>query len=97
VTSIIAAIRKESDLALGNIIGSNIFNSLIVLPASALTTPVIIPRGGVVDIVISWLFCAVLIPIFFIRKGRLGRPSGIFLLIAYFSYAVYRIGNTTHG
>lgn len=97
VTSIIAAVRKESDLALGNIIGSNIFNSLIVLPASALTAPVTIPKGGVSDIIVSWLFCAVLIPIFFIRKGRLGRPSGIFLLLAYISYAVYRISQTGQG
>ncbi len=91
VTSIIAAVRKESDLALGNIIGSNIFNSLIVLPVSALAAPVIIPAGGIFDLIVSWLFAAVLIPIFFLRNARLGRPSGLFLLVAYMAYAVYRL------
>ncbi|HNP37195.1 MAG TPA: calcium/sodium antiporter [Woeseiaceae bacterium] len=91
VTSIIAAVRKESDLAIGNIIGSNIFNSLIVLPASALAAPVMIPRGGLLDLMVSWVFAAVLIPIFFLRHARVGRPSGIILLVAYFGYAVYRM------
>ena len=91
VTSIIAAIRKESDLALGNVIGSNIFNSLIVLPASALAAPVIIPPGGIFDLIVSWLFAAVLVPIFFLRNASIGRPSGILLLVAYVAYAVYRL------
>ena len=46
VTSAIAAARKESDLALGNIIGSNIFNSLVVLPASGVIASVPVPPGG---------------------------------------------------
>ena len=91
VTSIIAAIRKESDLALGNVIGSNIFNSLIGLPASALAAPVIIPPGGIFDLIVSWLFAAVLVPIFFLRNASIGRPSGILLLVAYVAYAVYRL------
>lgn len=91
VTSIIAAVRKESDLALGNVIGSNIFNSLVVLPVSAVTVPVVIPDGGVFDLVVSWLFAAILIPIFFLRNARIGRPSALILLSAYVFYAVYRI------
>jgi cation:H+ antiporter len=70
ITSVIAARRKESDLALGNILGSNVFNSLIVLPASALAGTVAIPKGGVQDLIVSWLFAAALIPIFLI--GRAG-------------------------
>lgn len=91
VTSIVAALRGESDLALGNIIGSNIFNSLFVLPVSAVATPVTIPDQGVFDLAVSWLFAAVLIPIFFLRNACIGRPSAAFLLCAYISYAVYRI------
>jgi cation:H+ antiporter len=78
ITSVIAARRKESDLALGNILGSNVFNSLIVLPASALAGTVAIPKGGVQDLIVSWLFAAALIPIFLI--GR-----------AYAVYAVMRV------
>lgn len=91
ITSVIAAWRKESDLALGNILGSNFFNSLIVLPASALAGTVAIPRGGVQDLVVSWLFAAALIPIFLIGRARLGRTSGIMLLAAYAVYAVMRV------
>jgi cation:H+ antiporter len=91
VTSIVAAVRKESDLAIGNIIGSNIFNSLIVLPASALAAPVMIPRGGIFDLIVSWLFASVLIPVFFLGQRLIGRPSGIFLLLAYIAYASYRM------
>lgn len=91
VTSIIAAVRKESDLALGNLVGSNIFNSLIVLPASGLAGPILIPRGGLLDLIVSWLFAAALIPVFFLGKKKLTRPFGVFLLIAYGIYAAYRI------
>jgi cation:H+ antiporter len=91
ITSVIAAWRKESDLALGNILGSNVFNSLIVLPASALAGTVTIPKGGVQDLVVSWLFAAALIPIFLIGRARLGRTSGMMLLAAYFAYAVMRV------
>ena len=49
VTSIIAAMRKESDLAVGNIVGSNLFNSLIVLPITGLIRPIPVPEGGLHD------------------------------------------------
>jgi cation:H+ antiporter len=91
ITSVIAAWRKQSDLALGNILGSNVFNSLIVLPASALAGTVAIPKGGVQDLVVSWLFAAALIPIFLIGRARLGRTSGMMLLVAYAAYAVLRV------
>jgi cation:H+ antiporter len=91
VTSIIAALRKESDLALGNLVGSNIFNSLIVLPASGLAGSLLIPRGGLLDLAVSWLFVAFLIPVFFFGKKQLTRPAGIFLLLAYGAYMVYRV------
>jgi cation:H+ antiporter len=94
VTSVIAAIRRESDLALGNLIGSNIFNSLIVLPASGLAMGVVIPRGGIQDLVVSWLFAAALLPIFFLGKARLTRPIGVLFLLAYFGYAALRISTS---
>lgn len=94
VTSIIAAMRKESDLALGNIIGSNIFNSLIVLPASGVTAAIVVPQGGISDLLMSLLLTALLIPIFIIGKAKLGRTSGIMLLAIYVAYAIYRINGT---
>jgi len=91
VTSIIAAMRGESDLALGNIIGSNIFNSLMVLPVSGVIAQVPVPHGGIGDLVWSWVFAAALIPIFFFGKAYLGRISGFAFLSVYFVYAVVRI------
>ncbi|MDH3924530.1 MAG: calcium/sodium antiporter [Xanthomonadales bacterium] len=90
VTSIIAAFRKESDLALGNIIGSNIFNCLIVLPAAGLVRTIPIPQGGMLDLVVAGLLATALIPIFYYGRARLGRPLGIMLVVFYFAYAVFR-------
>ena len=91
VTSIIAAARKESDLALGNVIGSNLFNSLLVLPVSSMITPVAVPRGGVVDLLVSLGLAAFLVPVFFLGEARLGRVAGGFLLLVYGAYAMVRI------
>lgn len=91
VTSIMAAWRRESDLALGNILGSNVFNSLIVLPVSALIDDVAIPEGGVLDLLVSWMLAAVLVPIFYFGNKSLGRISGLFLLATYFTYAIIRV------
>ena len=83
--------RRESDLALGNVIGSNIFNSLMVLPASGAIAQVPVPPGGVSDLIVSWLLAAALIPIFFFGKAYLGRIAGAIFLLAYFGYAAARI------
>ena len=90
VTSGIAAYKKETDLALGNIVGSNIFNSLFVLPAAGIIRPLPIPDGGALDLVIGFLFVLVVIPLFFFRNARISRREGIALLLTYFGYLVYR-------
>jgi len=92
-TSIIAAWRKESDIALGNVLGSNAFNSLFVLPAGALISPVAVPAGGVYDLVVCWLLTAALIPIFLFGRARLSRGSGAVLLLSYAVYAVLRLSH----
>ena len=91
VTSIIAAIREESDLALGNVIGSNIFNALVVLPASGVLALVPVTNKGIGDLVFSLLLAAVLIPLFLFGNARLGRGTGVVLILVYFGYAVFRI------
>ena len=91
VTSAIAVARRESDLALGNIIGSNIFNSLVVLPASGVIAAVPVPPGGVGDLVMSWVLAASLLPVFFFGRALLGRRSGAILLLVYLAYAVARV------
>ena len=91
VTSIIAAARRESDLAVGNVVGSNIFNSLMVLPATGLTSNIPIPHGGVSDLILSLVLAALLIPIFILGKAHLGRKTGSFLLALYVGYVIVRV------
>jgi cation:H+ antiporter len=91
VTSTIAAIRNEADLCLGNVIGSNIFNALLVLPVSGLIRPMEIPQGGMGDVIASMLFALMLIPIFFLRNSVMSRPMGALFVAAYVGYMGYRV------
>ena len=90
ITSVVAAIRGESDLALGNVIGSNIFNSLFVLPLSAMTRPVDIPEGGLLDLSSGLVLASVIVLIFSFGHFRLNRVAGAAMLSAYLAYAVFR-------
>lgn len=91
VTSIIAAMRKEADLCVGNVVGSNIFNSLFVLPISAMVQPLRIPDGGVYDIIASLAFAAILIPIFIMRNRMMSRTVGCLFLACYVGYMSSRL------
>ena len=90
VTSGIAAYKKETDLALGNIVGSNIFNSLVVLPAAAIIRPLPVPKGGEWDLAVGGLFVLILIPLFLFNGAKLGRLAGAGLLLGYFLYLYLR-------
>ena len=90
VTSGIAAYKKETDLALGNIVGSNIFNSLVVLPAAAIIRPLPIPQGGDWDLAVGGMFVLIIIPLFLFSNARLGRLAGIGLIAGYFFYLYLR-------
>lgn len=94
VTSIFAAMKGEADLCVGNVIGSNIFNGLFVLPISALVTPLIVPEGGGLDILVSLIFAILLIPIFIFGKGIMNRQFGFLFVIAYISYMTFRVMTT---
>lgn len=91
VTSAIAAYRKETDLALGNIVGSNIFNSLVVLPAAAIIAPLPIPKGGDLDLAMAFVFVLVVIPLFIFSKAKLGPVAGVALLMTYVGYLYFRV------
>jgi len=92
ITSIIAALKKDMDLAVGNIIGSNIFNILWILGVSALITPLKIPRFAIVDL--SILLGATLLLFLFMfvgKKHELERKQGIIFVLIYVAYIVYLI------
>jgi cation:H+ antiporter len=92
VTSIIAAIRGQSDLAVGNVVGSNIFNGLFVLPASGLISAVAVPDGGVIDVLVSMAFAVLLVTVFYFCRARINRALGAVFLLGYSLYAVTRLG-----
>ena len=94
VTCIIAAARGESDLALGNVVGSNIFNALVVLPAAGMISTVNVPAGGIGDLAASWVLAAALIPVFYLGRAALGRAMGVAFLAFYVIYALFRVGTT---
>lgn len=90
VTSVTAAIKGKSDIAVGNIVGSNIFNILFVVGTTALITPVAYSYSFTVDSVVA-IASAVLLLICVIPKKKLTRPAGILMLAAYAAYFVYLI------
>ncbi|MEX2542262.1 MAG: calcium/sodium antiporter [Trueperaceae bacterium] len=89
-TSVVAALRQEPDIALGNVVGSNILNVLFVLGASALARPLPIAAGsGVIwDVAVMLGFSLLLIP-FLLTGLRLARREAALLLAAYAGYVVY--------
>jgi cation:H+ antiporter len=91
VTSVIAALRGESDLAVGNVVGSNIFNGLFVLPVSSMFADIAVPDGGTIDVIVSMAFAVLLVTIFYLCKARIGRPLGALLLLCYVAYALARL------
>jgi cation:H+ antiporter len=90
VTSVIAARRGHSDLAVGNVVGSNIYNLLFVQGATAVVRPVAVPAGGHADLLVMAAMTAALLPLSTFRERKIGRPSGFILLAAYVAYIAWR-------
>lgn len=84
-TSVTAAMKKNSDIAVGNILGSNIFNILFVVGLSGLIIPVPFQNAFRFDTIVSGI-AAILLLLFCLPKKRLSRVAGIIFLIC---YAVY--------
>ena len=90
VTSVTAAIKGKPDIAVGNIVGSNIFNILFVVGSTALITPVAYSANFMVDSIVA-IGAAVFLWICVIMKKKLNRPAGVVMLLAYAAYFVYLI------
>ena len=87
-TSVSAARKGKADIAIGNIVGSNIFNILFVVGTAALIVPVEFLPGFGIDTVIA-LGAGLLLWVCTWRKRALTRPAGIVMLIAYLAYFMY--------
>ncbi len=90
VTSVTAAVKGNSDIAMGNIVGSNIFNILFVVGATALITPVTYSADFRIDSIVA-VAAAALLLVCVIGKRKLTRVGGMILLVGYMAYFVYLI------
>lgn len=90
VTSVTAAVRGKADIAVGNIVGSNIFNILFVVGTSALITPVVYASNFLVDSIVC-IVTMILLWLCVFRNRKLGRAGGAVMLLCYAGYFVYLI------
>ena len=88
VTSATAAIKGKADIAVGNIVGSNLFNILFVVGIAATITPVIYQSAFLVDTIVC-VATAVLLWVCVLRKQKLERHGGAILLACYVGYFFY--------
>lgn len=91
VTSIVAARKGESGLALGNVVGSNIFNILFILGLSSTLMPIPVNSESIVNGIILLVMTIIMFVWCLIsnKKGKLGRVSGILWILFYAAYTVY--------
>lgn len=87
-TSVSAAMKGKADIAIGNIVGSNIFNILFVVGTTALITPVTFASGFVIDTLIS-IAAGILLWICVFKEQKLKRVGGIVMLVCYVAYFIY--------
>lgn len=90
VTSIVAARKNEVDMALGNAIGSNIFNILMVLGIASVISPISMITENIIDLCVLIVF-TVCVWIFAGTKKKIGRIEGLSMVVFYAAYAVYII------
>ncbi len=86
-TSLVAAIKKNVDISIGNIIGSNLFNTFLILGASSTIQPIALEPGANLDLMVNILATLLVFLFVFTRKGRMidRLEGGVMVLI----YAVY--------
>jgi cation:H+ antiporter len=90
-TSVVAAIKNEGDISIGNIVGSNIFNILCILGVAALIQPIYLTgvnSVNYIDMVVMILISIILLPLAW-TKFEISRLEGAFLLFLYFGYMFY--------
>lgn len=88
VTSVVAARKRETDIALGNVIGSNIFNIFFVLGSAAVVSPLTLDITAFIDILIMTAVSLIVLALASFRSN-ISRPNGIFMLAMYAAYTVY--------
>lgn len=88
VTSIVAVKKGESDIAIGNLIGTNILNIFLILGMSSCINPIVISFNTLIDIILLGI-TSLIVYIFIRRKRDINRFEGITMIILYIIYIVY--------
>jgi cation:H+ antiporter len=95
VTSVIAAMRKNTGIALGNALGSNIFNVFLVLGASSIITPLPFPVFLKPDILVMILSNLAVLLFVYVGKGhKISRLEGLLMTLIYFGYIAFVVFRT---
>lgn len=92
VTSAMAAYRRNIDIAVGNVVGSNIFNLLWILGISALINPLpfdVVNNDDIVMMILASTLLIIAMPIG--KRNAIDRWNGVFFLVTYFGYIIYLI------
>ena len=92
VTSFIAARRGKADIAVGNVIGSNIMNILIILGISAFIAPLPFQSSSYIDLLMALMASITILVLSFVwTRNKLERRDGILMVIIYILYVAYLI------
>jgi cation:H+ antiporter len=99
-TSVLATIRGERDIAVGNVVGSNLFNMLGVLGLAGLVGDEPLPASSFVrdvDVPVMILVAAICLPVFFSGRNLMHRYEGFAFVAAYVTYVTYLVWNSSDG
>lgn len=88
VTSAVASFKNETDIAIGNVVGSNVFNILLILGVTAMIIPVSATGITMTDIIVMMVTAVIILPMTW-TKFVLNRLEGAFLLTGYIIYMYY--------
>jgi cation:H+ antiporter len=91
-TSAVAAYKKNTDIAIGNVVGSNIFNILWILGISSIIKPLAFNSSHIIDLyMVIFVSIVLFLSIFVGKKHAIGRLEGLFFLMTYIAYIVYLV------
>jgi len=89
-TSVVAAVKKRSDIAIGNVVGSNIFNTLLILGVAGFIYPISTPDINYVDSLFN-IGIGVLLWLFMKKSSRITRSQGVIFIALYLTYFIYKL------
>lgn len=88
VTSIVASVKKESDILVGNVVGSNIFNILAIIGIAAIIVTIRLHQLNIIDVLVMISFSVIILPMSLFNR-LISRREGFWLLISYCLYISY--------